>query len=160
MSSLKIRKAEIGDAPAIFKVILSNTYNGQVMMVTLKAIIENMDEFLVGMMDKTIVACGALHFHYKNFFEICSISVLEEYKHKGIGSEITRLLIKKTSPDEFVFLATDKPEFYAQFNFSEIKRRRLPPRIWIHKIGNFLDQSIKNWPKILLKKFTFMRIFI
>jgi len=56
------------------------------------------------------------HKNYKDFTEIATIGVLEEYRSKGVGKLIVNTLVN-TAPLPEIWLATIIPGYFEQFGF-------------------------------------------
>lgn len=73
-------------------------------------------QFLVVKHKKQIIGFGRLR-NYSACNELCSLGVIDPFRHKGIGTKIARALIEKAS--KAVYVVTVIPEFFRQLGFKK-----------------------------------------
>src|ERR1700677_3420162 len=90
--NLTIRKAKMGDIPAILALI--NFYAAQGIMLprTEFEISENIRDFTVVYDSQRLIGCGALHFYTPTSGEKRSLAVAPEAKKQGIGALLMEAL--------------------------------------------------------------------
>jgi len=158
LENLKVRQAGPADAKAIHDLIIANRAGGQLMRLPLPRIEANIHEFIVAEKDGDLVGCCALHSHARGIWEAASLSVRADLQRGGIGTALMRGILARASPEDQVYAGTDKPDFGARFGFRVVETRSLPPIIWLHKARTMLEQDLADWPRIIRKKYTFMRL--
>jgi len=79
-----------------------------------------------------ILGCGALHFYGMHLGEVRSIAVWPRLKGRGVGGMILDALIAEADQHRIacVCLFTRIPAFFAHLGFTEVKRERLPDKIY------------------------------
>jgi amino-acid N-acetyltransferase len=93
-----IRKAGIGDAKTIQKLI--NAFASQDLMLprSLNEIFENIRDFWVALDNGRVVGCGALHIvGWDNMAEIKSLAVNKKFQKKGFGALLMRSLLEEAA---------------------------------------------------------------
>ncbi|MDA8155496.1 MAG: N-acetyltransferase [Actinomycetota bacterium] len=79
-----------------------------------------------------ILGVCALHVLWDDLAEIRSLAVKEGHQRKGIGEALVRKCVSEAGKLGVpkVFALTYVPEFFNKLGFEEVKRSRLPKRIW------------------------------
>jgi N-acetylglutamate synthase-like GNAT family acetyltransferase len=85
------------------------------------------DDFLVAILGGKIIGCGRIRKLPGGALELSSVAILQEYRGRGIGSEIIRGLLKKVG-DKPVYLECfgEKETFYRPFGFEIAAEDDLP----------------------------------
>jgi amino-acid N-acetyltransferase len=128
-----IRKAGIGDAKTIQKLI--NAFASQDLMLprSLNEIFENIRDFWVALDNGRVVGCGALHIvGWDNMAEIKSLAVNKKFQKKGFGALLMRSLLEEAAGLEIqkVFALSYQPKFFKKFGFRTVPKSKLPHKIW------------------------------
>jgi amino-acid N-acetyltransferase len=132
MDVASIRKAELGDIPALQEMI--NYYAARQIMLprTLTDLYECVREFLVAEEERRIAGCGALKFYNQELGEIRSLCVAPGAQSCGLGRALTAQLLHQA--EEFglktVFALTVAPDFFFKCGFRESVRERFPMKVW------------------------------
>lgn len=104
-----IREALSKDLVGIINIL---EVNGQISDVD-----ENdIKEFVVAEIDGEIVGCGMLKEH-EDSFEIKKVSVLSEHQEKGIGRDITLMLLEKVKVKECWLMSAGSQDYWKKFGF-------------------------------------------
>lgn len=129
------RKAQLGDVPAMHRII--NHYAEQQLMLpkTLLQLYEHLRDYTVverGSNSGTILACGALHIYWENLAEIRAVAVAQGTRKKGIGSLLVESLIQEAMQYslEQVFVFTYVPGFFSRFGFIQVEHRTMPLKVY------------------------------
>lgn len=110
---IKIRKATQSDVKEIKK-ILSFYY------LDTGNIDKNLPEFIVAILDETIVGCACLDI--SDVVELRSIAVLPNYRNKGIGSKLVdSILTRAAELTGTIYLRTTSPVFFEKKEFRRLK---------------------------------------
>jgi amino-acid N-acetyltransferase len=130
--NLTIRKAKMGDIPAILALI--NFYAAQGIMLprTEFEISENIRDFTVVYDSQRLIGCGALHFYTPTSGEIRSLAVAPEAKKQGVGILLIESLQQEAVKNELhaIFAFTYVAEFFRKLGFQQVDRGLLPLKVW------------------------------
>jgi len=86
---LNIRKAELRDVPALYKLINRYVVEQVLLPRPLSNLYEDVWEFTVAEEDGELLGCGALKFYSQELGEIRSLCVDAALKAKGVGTLLT-----------------------------------------------------------------------
>ena len=127
-----IRKARIGDARAIQGLIEGSASRGEMLHRSLSEIYDNIRDFYVFQGSQSLLGTCALHICWEDLAEIRSLTVLEEERRKGIGSELVKACLKEARRLGIpkVFALTYKPSFFQKFGFGIVDKATLPHKVW------------------------------
>jgi amino-acid N-acetyltransferase len=140
---VEIVKATIDDAAKIKKLIDVYARKEIMLFRPIYAIYGNIRDYFVAKKGKKVVGCCALHIFGKEYrpggkqpvmAEIKSLTVAADYQNKGIGTKLVRSCIReagKMGIDRiFVLTINENLDFFRKFGFKEIKKSKLPQKIW------------------------------
>jgi amino-acid N-acetyltransferase len=127
---LNIRRAELGDVPALFTMINHYAAHGIMLRRTLTELYESVREFLVAEEDGKVAGCGALKLYAADLAEIRSLCVAPG--RESLGRALTERLLGEAEHYglKTVFALTVAPDFFAKCGFREMARERFPAKIW------------------------------
>ncbi|MFA4856096.1 MAG: N-acetyltransferase [archaeon] len=127
-----IRKARMADAKKIKGLLSSNAKKGLLLDKSLFAIFESIRDFFVAEQDGKFVGCCALRFCWNDLTEIRSLAVKEKFQRNGIGRELVSACLEEAKffGAKKAFTLTFAPEFFKKIGFAEIKKEKLPHKIW------------------------------
>lgn len=130
--SLSLRKADIRDVKKIQGLITHYAKQDLMLPRSLIEIYENIRDYFVVTKRGQIFGCCALHICWEDLAEIKSLAVDEREKGKGLGKGLVKAALKeaKRLKAKKVFCLTYIPNFFKQFGFKKISRRKLPHKIW------------------------------
>jgi amino-acid N-acetyltransferase len=129
---MKVRKAILKDAPKLYTLINEYAKEGILLPRSLNSIYEDIRDFWVCEKQGEIVGCSALHIVWEDLAEIKSLAVRKDHRNNGVGS----LLVEKCLEEaeelgiKRVFVLTYATDFFAKFNFREVKKETLPHKVW------------------------------
>lgn len=127
-----IRKAELRDVPALFRMI--NHYAGERLVLprSLAELYENFWEFTLAEEEDRLLGCGALKFYSEEVAEIRSLCIEPGEKSRGVGRALTERLLDEAGRHGLrtVFALTLAPGFFEKCGFREAPRDSLPMKIW------------------------------
>jgi amino-acid N-acetyltransferase len=134
---LNIRKAELPDVPALFKLI--NRYVAKQVLLPrpLTNLYEDVWEFTVAEEDGEILGCGALKFYSQELAEIRSLCVAAPLKSKGVGRMLTEALMDEAARCglKTVFALTVVPAFFEKLGFQKASRESFPAKVFQDCLG-------------------------
>jgi amino-acid N-acetyltransferase len=129
-----IRKAQIKDISSIYKLLQEYGKKGELLPRPLSELYDHLRDFWVFIdeTDDTVIGCCALQICWEDMAEIRSLAVREEHMRKKIGSKLVETAVAEAKSFYIpkVFTLTYRPDFFKQFQFSEIDRSQLPLKIW------------------------------
>lgn len=134
-SGALIRPAQVEDAPAIYALLATFSTEGKLLPRPVADIQARIANFLVGELDGSIAACGALRDFGNNLNEIRSLAVRRDLAGQGIGSRLVKALLEKAlertgGARGHVFALTYRVAFFRRLGFHIVDKYTFPPKIW------------------------------
>lgn len=131
-AELVVRKASMGDIPALLELINSYAAEGIMLARTELEMAENIRDFAVAFSGGELAGCGALHFYTPTSAEVRSLAVAPQRKRGGVGRAIVQNLEEeaRASGLDAIFAFTYVPGFFRRIGFSEVERGDLPLKAW------------------------------
>jgi len=127
-----IRKARIGDPPAIMALV--NGFAARELMLprALNELYEGLRDYFVWEQDGKIVGCAAMHVSWEGLGEVRSLAVLDEAQGRGIGTELVNACLQEARGLGLnrVFVLTYIPQFFRRLGFRDCPKASLPHKIW------------------------------
>jgi amino-acid N-acetyltransferase len=135
--TLNVRKAELQDVPALFKLIRRYALKQVLLPRPLTSLYEDVWEFTVAEEDGKLLGCGALRFYNQELAEIRSLCVDERLKSKGVGRKLTEALLDEAERYglKTVFALTVVPAFFDKLGFQKAPRERFPAKVYEDCLG-------------------------
>jgi amino-acid N-acetyltransferase len=129
---LALRKATMGDLPALLRLINANAALGLMLQRSEFELAENLRDFTVAACDAQVVGCCALHFYTPVMGEIRSLAVDPAFRERGAGRMLVEALVEeaRSAGLRSLFAFTYIPGFFAKLGFREIEREALPLKAW------------------------------
>jgi amino-acid N-acetyltransferase len=130
--TLNVRKAELRDVPALFKLISRYALKQVLLPRPLTNLYEDVWEFTVAEEDGKLLGCGALRFYSQELAEIRSLCVDERLKSKGVGRKLTEALLDEAERYglKTVFALTVVPAFFDKLGFQKAPRESFPAKVY------------------------------
>lgn len=127
-----IRKARVGDVRAIQGLVEGSASRGEMLHRSLSEIYDNIRDFYIFQGDQSLVGTCALHICWEDLAEVRSLTVSEEERRKGIGSELVKACLReaKRLGVRKVFALTYEPSFFGKFGFEIVDKASLPHKVW------------------------------
>jgi amino-acid N-acetyltransferase len=127
-----IRKARVGDVRAIQGLIEGSASKGEMLHRSLSEIYDNIRDFYIFQGNQSLLGTCALHICWEDLAEVRSLTVLEEERRKGIGSELVKACLReaKRLGIRRTFVLTYKPSFFGKFGFEIVDKASLPHKVW------------------------------
>jgi amino-acid N-acetyltransferase len=129
---MKVRKAILKDAPKLYTLINEYAKEGILLPRSLNSIYEDIRDFWVCEYQEEIVGCSALHIVWEDLAEIKSLAVRKDHRNNGVGSLLVEKCLEEAEELGIrrVFVLTYATDFFAKFNFREVKKETLPHKVW------------------------------
>lgn len=127
-----IRPAVPNDVPAIAALVDSHARRAEVLPRSVEAIRESLKDWVVGVEDGEVVACGSLLHYSPELSEVRSLVVDDRTKGNGWGSAMVRALITLAEGQRIptLFALTRAVPFFQKLGFSLSDRAAFPEKIW------------------------------
>ena len=134
---MNIRKAELRDVPALFKLINRYVLERVLLPRPLTNLYEDVWEFTVAEEDGELLGGGALKFYNQELAEIRSLCVDEQLKSNGVGRKLTEALLDEAERYglKTVFALTVVPTFFEKLDFQEVPRETFPLKVYEDCLG-------------------------
>jgi amino-acid N-acetyltransferase len=134
---LNIRKAELRDVPALYKLISRYVAEQILLPRPLTNLYEDVWEFTVAEEDGELLGCGALKVYNQELAEIRSLCVGVPLKSKGVGMMLTGALMDEAEcwGLKTVFALTVVPVFFEKLGFQKAPRERFPAKVFQDCLG-------------------------
>ena len=131
--SFTIRKAEIGDVPAIYNLLKQMAAKGLLLPRSLSNLYEMIQTFRVGLDEEgQVVGVAALQVAWETLAEVRSLAVDEQAGGRGLGRELT-LSVEREAAGlgvERMFVLTYVPGFFEKLDYQVVPLSTLPQKIW------------------------------
>jgi len=86
-----------------------------------------------------IVGVGQMRPHGGGVVELASLTVIPEFRRRGIGAELIGALMAGRAAPVYLFCEGAKEAYYARHGFRQVGRSSLPRRLArIHRLANIL----------------------
>ena len=134
---MDIRKAELRDVPALYKLIGRYAAKQILLPRPLTNLYEDIWEFTVAEENGKLLGCGALKFYNQELAEMRSLCVDEQLKSKGVGRKLTEALLDEAERYglKTVFALTVVPAFFEKLGFQMAPRERFPVKVYEDCLG-------------------------
>ncbi len=130
--AIETRKARVGDAEQIRKLINSYASDNQMLFRSLSEIYENIRDYHLAIDDGEVVGSCALHVFWEDLAELRSLAVRRDHLGKGLGRRLVKNVLTE-APSlgiKNVFILTAIPEYFEKAGFQVVDRSELPQKIW------------------------------
>lgn len=129
---MEVRKASVGDAAAMHRLINRFADQGEMLPRALSQIYENIRDYFVVREGPEIIGCCALHVSWVDLAEIRSLAVEGAKQNQGVGACLVGACLDEASKLGLsrVFCLTRQPGFFDKHGFRLIDRMELPHKIW------------------------------
>jgi amino-acid N-acetyltransferase len=128
-----LRKAKVGDARAIHRLLEGFASKGQLLQRPLWDIYSHIREFTVWEeRGGEITGVCALHVIWEDLAELRSFCVLETHQRRGIGRRLAEVALEEGRGLGIgrVFVLTYMPSFFERMGFRRIDKSELPQKVW------------------------------
>jgi len=134
-----IRQATIHDVPRIAEIINSHAELGKMLFKSNAQIYESLRDFAVcvvstgnGSHAGTVAGCVALSVIWADLAEIRSLAVAEEFRGRGLGSQLVEWTIADARHLQIrkLMALTYEQAFFEKFGFEVVGKETLPLKVW------------------------------
>jgi len=127
-----IRTAVMSDTESIYNLILAYAKEGKLLARTYSSIYENLQSFVVAIVDNEVVGISGLTILDRDLAEVRSLAVRHDYVGNGIGKALVKEIINKTENLEITKLIslTYQIEFFSKLGFNRVDKNELPQKMW------------------------------
>ena len=97
-----MRKALIGDVPAMQRLINGYAAKGLMLPRSLHSLYEHLRDYTVAVEDDELVGCVAFHISWNDLAEIRSLAVAERVQGKGAGTRLVAAAMEEQGYSEWI----------------------------------------------------------
>lgn len=129
---LTIRKGELRDVPALFKMVRHYARQRVMLPRPQAELYENIWEFTVAEDNGELLGCGALKFYSADLGEIRSLCVAPGVENRGLGRALSEQILDEAERYglKTVFALTVVPGFFGKLGFREVPHEHFPTKVW------------------------------
>jgi amino-acid N-acetyltransferase len=129
---MKLRRARIGDVPAIQRLINTFAEQGEMLPRALNELYENLRDYMVVTADEEVVGCCALHVTWEDLAEVKGLAVRAEFRGQDMGAQLVEACLDDARSLSLprIFVLTYIPAYFARFGFREVEKSELPHKVW------------------------------
>lgn len=126
------RKATVEDVDMLYDIIQGYAEQGIMLPRTRETLTEQIDSFVVALIDDQFVGCGSLTRLGKDLVEIRSLGVTKGHKGQGIGNALVDFLVEEARSQEIpkVMALTYAVNFFERNGFTVVPKEIFPEKVW------------------------------
>jgi len=124
-----VRTATADDVPDILRIMQDYIDRGYLIPRTAEDVLEKINDYLVYVVDNSILGCGALHDWGYGFGEVAAIAIDANYRSSGLGEIIVRSLIAQAPAHKLrklFLLTTQATDWFYTLGFRDAELEELP----------------------------------
>jgi amino-acid N-acetyltransferase len=133
MSTIRFRKAHVGDVKGIQSLLRDCAKKGELLPRALTHLYQHVRDFHVAELDEgRLAACCGLSIVWEDLAEVRSLVVEEAFRRQGLGLRIVRECLGEADSlgVQRVFALTYQAAFFKKLGFAEVDKDVLPQKIW------------------------------
>ena len=132
LDEFEMRRATLGDIPALEHFIAAYTGDGTLLPRNRANLLAHLGDFVLCLESGELVGCGALQRVDGKQAEVRSVAVRPESRGHGLGGRIVEALVERGRALglESVFCLTRQVPFFAHHGFLEVPKEAFPHKIW------------------------------
>lgn len=133
MTELTVRKAKVGDIPAIHAFLEHYADLGIVLRRSREDILNYLANFSIAENASGVCACVAVRDFGNDLLEVRSLVVSPEQQGRGIGRKLMTEVIAAVNASRAswrLFTLTKEPAFFSKLGFVVVEREMFPEKIW------------------------------
>lgn len=129
---MKLRKAYIGDASAIHKLLVEHAGQGLMLSRSLAEIYQAIRSFYVLDHEGEVLGTVSLQVWWLDLAEVRSLVVADSLAGQGYGRKLVQSCLNEAQELGLnrVFALTYQEEFFGRLGFTTIEKNELPHKIW------------------------------
>lgn len=122
----------LADADALYDLITEAARTTTVLPRERENICQSVRDFVLVEQGGRIIGCGALGLFTRTLAEIRSLVVAQEWRGRGIGSQLIGGLVAEAARlgVRRLFALTDNPRFFERNGFKLVSKDTLPHKVW------------------------------
>ncbi|MCS7458512.1 N-acetyltransferase [Paenibacillus doosanensis] len=126
------RKATKQDIDTLYDIIQGYAEQGIMLPRSRETLAEQIDTFVVAVIEDRLVGCGSLTRLGQDLVEIRSLGVTDGYKGQGIGKAVVSFLIEEARRQEIpkVMALTYEVGFFERNGFTVVQKEIFPEKVW------------------------------
>ena len=127
-----IRKAKMSDVFEIKELINSYAADGCMLSRSLDSLYSTIRDFVVMEKDGHVIGCCGVHPDWEDLGEVVSFAVARPYVRQGIGMAMLESCTEDAKKLGIgrLFVLTSSPEYFEKRGYEQIKKEKLPWKIW------------------------------
>jgi len=133
MSSIRLRKARVGDVKGIQALLRDCASRGELLPRALTHLYKHVRDFYLAELDDgRLAACCGLSIVWEDLAEIRSLVVDDAFRRQGLGRRIVEECLGEAGilGVQRAFALTYQEEFFKKLGFVEVDKDVLPQKIW------------------------------
>ena len=129
---MAVRKARVGDAPAIHELVNFYARKEEMLPLSLGMVYERLRDFFVYEEGGEVLGCGALHVVWEDLAEVRSLAVRKDQHGRGLGRALFAACVAEAPAlgVKRVFTLTFAPEFFRKLGMADVAKDTLPHKVW------------------------------
>jgi amino-acid N-acetyltransferase len=141
-----VRRARTVDVPAIRALVDSYADDRRLLSKATVTLYEDVQEFIVAVVDEEVVGCGALHVLWEDLAEVRTVAVAPTWQGKGVGSALLRALVDhaRALGIRRVFCLTFETGFFGTHGFAEISGAPVSPEVYAQLLQSY-DEGVAEF---------------
>ncbi|OXM86132.1 N-acetyltransferase [Paenibacillus rigui] len=126
------RKATDQDIDTLHDIIQGYAEQGIMLPRSKETLAQQIDTFVVALIDEELVGCGSLTRLGKDLVEIRSLGVTNGHKGQGIGNALVDFLVEEAKRQEIpkVMALTYAVNFFERNGFTVVPKEIFPEKVW------------------------------
>jgi len=127
------KKPTIKEIPAMQNLVLAEVENGNILVRSEDEMATTIRSYIVVYDNEQLIGFVALHIHSPILCEIRSLVVSQQYRGKGVGSQLIRLAIDEAKEYDLkqILVLTYQQQLFEKFDFAVIDKSSIPDnKIW------------------------------
>jgi amino-acid N-acetyltransferase len=131
-ATVTCRRASQQDVDTLYQIIQGYAEKGIMLPRTRETLLDQIDTFVVAIIEDELVGCGALTRLGKDLVEIRSLGVTDGHKGQGIGKKLVSFLVEEARAQEIpkVMALTYEVAFFERNGFTVVPKEIFPEKVW------------------------------
>jgi amino-acid N-acetyltransferase len=149
------------DISAIIAILLANRDEPSLLQRSEREVSQYLKDFIViRYLWGPVLGCIALHRYSAALAEVFSLAVAPDAQGQALGQRLMEACIQQAKANgiQKLWLATQKPGYFARFGYKSISRWELPIFVLFAKLRQILKRSPNTWLLTLFSRQTIMRL--
>ncbi len=133
MDKVEFFKPKVTDIASMQELVAKDVENGNILDRNTNEMATTIRSYTAARLGSQIIGFVALHIHTDTLAEVRSLIVKDDFRNKGVATELINLVIKEAKDLQLgrLLVLTYKKSFFESFGFSEIPKESIPEtKIW------------------------------